>query len=112
MRMEQLAEQLNARKTGAGRWMARCPAHDDRTPSLSLRRGRDGRNLLHCFGAGCALKDIARAMGLSVKELVTDTSTSGVRLRCVRPQTVTEIALAMAREQRWAAALPDYEVAD
>ena len=32
--------------------MARCPAHDDRTPSLSIREGHDGKLLVHCH-AGC-----------------------------------------------------------
>jgi putative DNA primase/helicase len=49
-----------------GRWspqggMCRCPAHDDRTPSLSVRLGRS-RLLLHCF-AGCRASDILRALG-------------------------------------------------
>lgn len=49
-----------------GRWlprggMCRCPAHDDRTPSLSVRVGR-ARLLLHCF-AGCRAADILRALG-------------------------------------------------
>jgi putative DNA primase/helicase len=49
-----------------GRWspqggMCRCPAHDDRTPSLSVRVGRS-RLLLHCF-AGCRAADILRALG-------------------------------------------------
>jgi hypothetical protein len=48
-----------------GRWgpsggMCRCPAHDDRTPSLSVRPGRS-RLLLHCF-AGCDPSTILRAL--------------------------------------------------
>jgi hypothetical protein len=41
--------------------MCRCPAHDDRTPSLSVRVGAK-RLLLHCF-AGCRVTDILRALG-------------------------------------------------
>lgn len=48
-----------------GRWgpqggMCRCPAHDDRTPSLSVRPGRS-RLLLHCF-AGCDTRLVVRAL--------------------------------------------------
>jgi hypothetical protein len=48
-----------------GRWsrtggLCRCPAHDDRKPSLSVRIGRT-RLLLHCF-AGCSASDILRAL--------------------------------------------------
>jgi len=35
MKAETIAKALNGRKAGGG-WMARCPAHDDRDPSLSI----------------------------------------------------------------------------
>ncbi len=49
-----------------GRWhgsygTARCPAHEDRSPSLSLRDGDDGRLLVHCF-AGCAGREVLTAL--------------------------------------------------
>ena len=40
--------------------MCRCPAHDDRTPSLSVRAG-DRRLLFHCF-AGCETANVIRAL--------------------------------------------------
>ncbi len=45
---------------------ARCPAHDDREPSLSVRDGVDGEPVVNCF-AGCGwrdIKDVLRARGL------------------------------------------------
>ena len=45
---------------------ARCPAHADREPSLSIRDGVDGEPVFHCF-AGCDwrdIKDALRARGL------------------------------------------------
>jgi 5S rRNA maturation endonuclease (ribonuclease M5) len=51
-----------------GGWQVTCPAHDDRTPSLSVSEGRDGRVLLHCH-AGCQLGEILAADGLEVAEL-------------------------------------------
>jgi hypothetical protein len=56
------------RKTGNGRWVCRCPAHDDRSPSLSVRELDDGRVLLHCF-AGCEVQSILNAVGLAVEDL-------------------------------------------
>jgi hypothetical protein len=49
-----------------GRWhgaygMARCPAHDDRRPSLSLKDGEDGRLLCRCH-AGCEFPAIMAAV--------------------------------------------------
>ena len=40
--------------------LCRCPAHDDRSPSLSVRPGRS-RLLLHCF-AGCSASDVLKAL--------------------------------------------------
>lgn len=48
--------------------MAKCPAHEDSSPSLSIATGRDGRVLLNCFG-GCALADVLKALGLSMRDL-------------------------------------------
>ncbi|MGD0733841.1 MAG: hypothetical protein ABR976_01795 [Terracidiphilus sp.] len=59
-----MANLLYARRTGAGRWQAKCPAHHDRSPSLSIREGPDGRVLVHCF-AGCPPDAILRALGLT-----------------------------------------------
>ncbi len=44
--------------------MALCPAHDDRTPSLSVSEGPHGKALAKCF-AGCKFEDIRDALGLT-----------------------------------------------
>lgn len=51
MTAETIAKALGGRKAGSG-WSARCPVHDDRTPSLSLRDTGDGKVLVRCH-AGC-----------------------------------------------------------
>ena len=51
MTAESIAKALGGRKVGSG-WSARCPAHDDRIPSLSLRDIDDGKVLVRCH-AGC-----------------------------------------------------------
>lgn len=56
------------RQTGPSRWLARCPAHGDRSPSLSVREGDDGKLLLHCF-AGCHPGAVVESMGLSLADL-------------------------------------------
>jgi hypothetical protein len=55
------------RPKGPDSWMARCPAHDDRNPSLSVSV-KDGRVLVHCF-AGCAPEAVLEAVGLTWKDL-------------------------------------------
>jgi hypothetical protein len=42
----------------------RCPAHDDKTPSLSVGRGKNGGIVLHCK-AGCDTADVLKAAGLT-----------------------------------------------
>jgi hypothetical protein len=56
------------KQTGPGRWLARCPAHEDRSPSLSIREVEDGRVLLHDF-AGCSTEDVLGALGLGLSDL-------------------------------------------
>jgi hypothetical protein len=56
------------RKTGPNSWVACCPAHDDKSPSLSIRDGDDGRILFHCF-AGCSIDSILGAVGLTINDL-------------------------------------------
>src|SRR5687768_8336838 len=60
------------RQTGRGRWIARCPGHDDRTPSLLVSEGtsKEGEDTvrLHCF-AGCDKQNILGAVGLTFSDL-------------------------------------------
>ena len=53
---------------GNNQYSARCPAHDDRTASLSISSGQDGKILLHCH-AGCTVPHILNAMNLTEKDL-------------------------------------------
>ena len=55
------------KKSGVG-FMACCPAHDDRSPSLSVKEGEDGRVLLHCF-AGCTFNEVIGSLGLNPRDL-------------------------------------------
>src|SRR5258708_56111 len=59
MSADSLATALEARRSGSS-WMAKCPAHDDRNPSLSIREV-DGKVLLHCH-AGCTQRDVIDAL--------------------------------------------------
>src|SRR5262245_50884002 len=56
------------KRNGAG-WSARCPAHEDRRPSLSVSEGDDGRALVKCH-AGCKPNAICAAVGLRVLDLM------------------------------------------
>ena len=56
------------RGTSRTGFTAHCPAHDDRSPSLSVSEGRDGRVLLHCH-AGCPTEQVLDAMDLTWADL-------------------------------------------
>ena len=59
------------RETGHGKYVARCPAHDDRSPSLAIKHCDDGRVLLHCF-AGCTAADVLLAVGLTFSDVMPE----------------------------------------
>ncbi len=73
MTAETIARALGGRRAGQG-WTARCPAHDDTTPSLSVA-DRNGRVLAHCH-AGCSQERVLAALearGLDIRLLRGDT---------------------------------------
>jgi hypothetical protein len=63
MTAETIAKALGARKAGAA-WMAKCPTHDDREFSLSIREAEDGKVLVRCH-AGCEQHQIIAALKAS-----------------------------------------------
>jgi hypothetical protein len=71
MTISELAGRLDGvRWRGSTAFMARCPVHEDRHPSLSVCE-RDGRILVHCF-AGCTIEQICARLGVQTKDLWTD----------------------------------------
>jgi hypothetical protein len=58
------------RRNGNGCHMAKCPAHADSNPSLSIRED-NGRILLHCF-AGCSVEAICAVAGVGIRDLFTE----------------------------------------
>jgi hypothetical protein len=73
--VENLVQRLSAERSGKG-WKARCPAHVDHTPSLSIDEGADGRALIHCH-AGCDIGAVLAACGMSERDLFPATQGSG-----------------------------------
>ena len=70
MRASDISRLLRGKRTGPGKYIAKCPAHPDRTPSLSIRDGRDAV-LLKCW-PGCTVEDVVAAMGLKMSDLWYD----------------------------------------
>lgn len=83
--------------TGPGRWQARCPAHDDKGPSLSIRELDDGRTLVHCF-AGCEVEAVVAAVGMSLEDLFPPRELGHSAKRERRPFPAADILRAVAFE--------------
>jgi putative DNA primase/helicase len=69
--VELMVAALSGKRVGKG-WMACCPAHDDRVPSLSIDVTEDGSVLLYCH-AGCTQTSVVEAIrsrGLWSRDLI------------------------------------------
>jgi putative DNA primase/helicase len=77
MRFDEILSRFpNAKRNSTG-YVAKCPAHDDRNPSLSISEGNGGATLLHCH-AGCAIDAVCSAVGLNRGDLFANrTATRG-----------------------------------
>jgi putative DNA primase/helicase len=105
MRAEAIARALNGQWCGSG-WMARCPAHDDRKPSLSIRAANDGKVLVRCH-AGC---DQDRVIGALRSRGLWDESGWGWAKRPV-PHTQADGQLTSDNMKRGEAALAIWQSA-
>jgi hypothetical protein len=63
-----LSRMESVRKAGGGNYACRCPAHTDKSASLSIKEGDDGRVLLWCF-AGCSALEVVQSVGLELSDL-------------------------------------------
>jgi hypothetical protein len=72
MSVELLLNQLEGVRPSGGKgsyaWTCKCPAHDDKSPSLSVKAQSDGVILIHCFG-GCDPLSVLHAVGLTFEDL-------------------------------------------
>ena len=106
-----IAESLDGKRSGKG-WIALCPSHDDRNPSLSISDGDDGKILLHCH-AGCSVYQIASAAGFSLKDLFPRSNLSPQQKREYhRKQSHAEIEKALSHELNVLIQFVGWRVAD
>jgi hypothetical protein len=88
------------KQTGPDKWQALCPAHEDRSPSLSVREADDGTILLKCW-AGCGAAEVVGAVGLELRDLFPERTpepnvTKGRRRRS--PWVPRDALAALAKE--------------
>lgn len=84
MTFDEFCSRLNGVKGTGSKRTAKCPAHEDHTPSLSVSIG-DNQNIVVYCHKGCTATEIVDSMGLSMKDLLMDQSMN-------KPITKTETA--------------------
>jgi DNA primase len=76
MRMDEFIVYLDGVKPNGRGYTALCPAHNDRSPSLSISETVDGTMLLKCH-AGCETPDVVQVLGLEMQDLFPDDAGNG-----------------------------------
>lgn len=90
----------HCRQVSGDSWIARCPSHEDRSPSLSIKDAGGGRTLIHCH-AGCGANDVLLALGFELGDLYppTDKDYRGI-LRKPRGEAVDSLVVELAEHDR------------
>jgi len=113
-RLDSVLDKLEGVKLRGGQFVARCPAHADRSPSLSLTEAANGTILFYCH-AGCSADSIRDKLGLTWEELfgVGDITGNGKRrfdergthlesiMCCQRLQTETHVLRQLESKRGW-----------
>src|SRR5215472_12096745 len=96
MTVDDLLEHLEkVRRTSRG-YTARCPAHEDNYPSLSVSEGDRGI-LVKCWG-GCTLDQVTAALGIRIADLFFETPTPRGRRTAPTPPKLDRVSLAFRFE--------------
>ena len=74
---EKILPQLEGiKKTGEGKWMARCPVHNDSHPSMlindAVSKNGEPTITMHCFACQASIDEICSALGLTIGDLYPD----------------------------------------
>jgi hypothetical protein len=89
MNVKNLLDRLQGVTKTTDGWKANCPAHEDKTPSLSIAEGNDGRILVKCF-AQCPTENVVKSIGLRMEDLMPErvrTKPARARQEAIYPYT-------------------------
>ena len=89
-----LSRLTKVKKTGPDSWIACCPSHEDKSPSMTIR-DTGGKVLLHCF-AGCEPQSILDAIGLQFSDLFAEPLPQSRPMR--RPFPAADVLEALTTE--------------
>lgn len=102
--LDRFLNQLHkVKQTGHDQYIAICPSHADKHPSLAIRQTDDGKILIKCF-AGCSAHEVVSAVCLSLSDLFPKESTysSPIKnpfpaasvLRCIQTEALIVVTAA------------------
>ena len=70
--LDTILNQLDKVKAyGNNKWLACCPAHNDKHPSLKVTMTDDGKILIKCW-AGCDISAVLKALSIEMADLFPD----------------------------------------
>jgi hypothetical protein len=109
MTAEKLLDRVDKYKTlGDGRWVAVCPAHADRSPSLHITEKADGMVLIHCK-AGCGATEVLDAVSLNYDDLFPVDGYRQEARRRISRSTEDEFVIELWEHDRLLGRLPTRE---
>ena len=86
-----LSRLSNVRKSGK-KWQAKCPAHKDNGPSLTVTEGDRGV-LMYCH-AGCSIDEVCSSIGIKPRDLFYEEL-----LKMPRGTDLDDYVIAIAKNQ-------------
>jgi hypothetical protein len=99
--IDELLDRLDkVRSTGKDKWVACCPVHGDRNPSMRVSE-KDGRVLCHCFACGANGLDVVKALALPASVLFEKPLEQGyIPKRMVEEIELDRLVVRMAEEDK------------
>lgn len=85
------------KRTGNGNWLACCPAHEDRSPSLTIGERPDGIVVVKCF-AECSFDEIVEAVGLGYEPWFPPKQAEDFKPAIKRPYPAGDVLEALHHE--------------
>lgn len=92
-----LSRLAKVKQTSRHSWIACCPKHEDKHPSMTILDCDDGRILIHCF-AGCAPLEILESIGLMFEDLFPEPLKPAKSMR--RPFPAADVLECLALESK------------
>jgi hypothetical protein len=112
VRIEEFLSRLQkVKKTGPNNWMACCPAHNDKNPSLTVAVGDNGGIIVKCF-PGCSFEEIISSLGLQAHELMPERPEGREFVKGLRRPFPAADVLAAVEQESLTVAVAAYNIAN